>query len=92
MVHLIVSTHETSAFPAEGPGQRNIFPFNSFRRAHLTRLQYSLTFWPPNLLAAQTVLTVLLAGHRGFYIRAYRSSLPPYVPNMLVIRTDQLMT
>jgi hypothetical protein len=35
-------------------------------------------------------LRILLQGGRGFYIRAYRASLPPHAPDILTVRTQAI--
>jgi hypothetical protein len=52
-------------------------------------------FRPPDLLTTQVAPTaVLLArlGSRDFYFRAPHGSLPPRVPDILVVRIGQLTT
>ena len=47
-----------------------------------------MMFRPPSLLSPQIVPTaaILLQGSRGFYVRAYRTLLPPHAPDMLTVR------
>ena len=56
-------------------------PFRSCR--------HSITFRPLSLLTSPIVPTAVVLcplGSRGFYIRAYRASLPPQAPDMLTVR------
>src|SRR6267142_1034704 len=49
-------------------------------------------FKPPSLLAIQVIptATVFPLGSSGVYIRAEHVSLPPYAPDMLSVRNEQL--
>src|SRR5260370_36201918 len=49
-------------------------------------------FRPPSLLASQVAPTAanIPQGSRGFYIRAYRASLPLHAPDMLSVRIQAI--
>src|SRR5882724_2425607 len=49
-------------------------------------------FRPLSLLTSQVVPTAALTaqGSRGFYIRAYRASLPLHAPDMLAVRIQAI--
>ncbi len=49
-------------------------------------------FRPPSLLASQVAPTAanVPQGSRGFYIRAYRASLPLHAPDMLPVRIQAI--
>ena len=66
MVHSLVSSHETSAFPTLGPGRRP----TTFRTATSVRAQFrgcshSLMFRPPSLLATLVAPTAGCFGSPG---------------------------
>ena len=94
-VHLTFSSCRTSAFPKTQPGRRLAKSLQQLQKwVNFGAAVFVNAFQPPALLATQAVLTIYPLygiGHRGFYARAHRSLLPPYVPGILIIRTGQLM-
>ena len=67
-------------------------PQDDFSRAVFRGCRYSVMFRPPILLPPRSSLPlrILPQGSRGFYVRAYRASLPPHAPDMLTVRIQAI--
>lgn len=93
MVHLPVSSHQTSAFPTLGPGRRFATPTRQlqcgrdFEAAVIRLCSSPQVCSPPRLLLPRHLSA---PGSRGFYVPACLSSLPPRAGNMLAFRFGQL--
>jgi len=93
MVHLPVSSHQTSASPALGPGRRLATPTQQlqcgrvFEAAVIRLCSDPQVCSPPRSLLPRHLS---VPGSRGFYVPAYLSSLPPRAGNMLAVRFGQL--
>ena len=63
-----------------------------FPRVSSRGCRHFFMFRPPSLLASQIAPTAakFLQGSRGFYIRAYRASLPLHAPDMLSVRIQAI--
>src|SRR3977135_1041959 len=85
-----VSSTMSSAFPKRRMGRLPAFVprITTSRRLVFRGCRYSVMFRPPILPSPQIVPTAAntAAGHRGFYVRAYRALLPPHAPDMLTVR------
>ncbi len=64
----------------------------TFRGAFFRGCRHFFMFRPLSLLTSQVVPTAALTaqGSRGFYIRAYRASLPLHAPDMLAVRIQAI--
>jgi len=64
----------------------------TFHGAFFRGCRHFFTFRPLSLLTSQVVPTAALTaqGSRGFYIRAYRASLPLHAPDMLAVRIQAI--
>jgi len=67
-------------------------PQDDFSRAVFRGCRYSVMFRPPILFAPRSSLPlrILPQGSRGFYVRAYRASLPPHAPDILTVRLQAI--
>jgi hypothetical protein len=72
LVHVLVSSQETSAFPALEPGRLRTKSVQRLPNGQQFRgCSHSLMFRPAELLATQVAPTAVLSpGSRGFYVRA----------------------
>ncbi len=95
MVPMAVSSHRTTAFPVRETGRRSpLSPSTASEGRSISELQYSFaSFWPPHLLAAQTVPTWgLRLGCRDVHIPPEEpESLPPLAWDMLITRIDPVV-
>ncbi len=88
LVHIPVSSQETSAFTASGSArQSRHVPYSDFcTAASFAAIGHSLMFRPADLLATHIAPTAVLSlGSRGFYVRAYYGLLPPRTSDMLTV-------
>ncbi len=72
-------------------------PSNSFTKGRCFWAAVFVSFLPASMFArhpncSNRATLWVIAGCRGFYIRAYHGLLPPHVPDMLVVRIGQLTT
>jgi len=97
MVHMPVSSHRTSAFPRFQEGRLpHLIRTSDFRTGLLTRLQSFRHVQVPRFAhrpgRSHRSSTSAEPGSRDFYFRAPHGSLPPRVPDILVVRIGQLTT
>ena len=94
VVHLPVSSHKTSAFPALGSGRRLAsIPCSDFNTGSITGLQ-SFANVQAHRFACHSGRSYhsvpCTPGSHGVSIRASHGSLPPRAPDMLAVRIRQL--
>ena len=88
-----VSSTMSSAFPMDRSGRLPAFILRTTsRRASFRGCRYFVMFRPPSLLAPRIVPTAANTpqGSWGFYVWAYRASLPPHAPDMLTVRIQAI--
>jgi hypothetical protein len=92
-VHLPVSSSVSSAFPRHSIGRLPVgirerdFPRLVLEVADISLCSGLRVCSPPRSLLP---LRIFPQGSRGFYIRAYRASLPPHAPDMLSARIQAI--
>src|SRR5499427_948513 len=88
-----VSSTMSSAFPMDRSGRLPAFILRTTsRRASFRGCRYFVMFRPPSLLAPRIVPTAANTpqGSWGFYVWAYRASLPPHARDMLTVRIQAI--
>src|SRR5262249_16303668 len=85
--------HDVVGLPQDTMGRlpASVPRITTSRRVVFRGCRYFVMFRPPSLLTPQIVPTaaILPQGTRGFYVRAYRTLLPPHAPDMLKCYSDQ---
>jgi hypothetical protein len=92
-VQVPVSSSVSSAFPNRGVGRLPAFTReHDSSRSVFRGCRHFFMFRPLSLLTSQVVPTAAhtAQGSRGFYIRAYRASLPLHAPDMLAVRIQAI--
>ena len=92
-VHLPVSSSVSSAFPRHSIGRLPVgIRERDFSAGYFSRLQTFLYVQASDFARLQVAPTAanISEGSRGFYIRAYRASLPPHAPDMLSVRIQAI--
>jgi hypothetical protein len=93
-VPLPVSSSASSAFPNRGMGRLPATTReHDFSRKRFSKLQTFLYVQASEfarLPDRSYRCAILTQGSRDFYIRAYRASLPPHVPDMLAVRIQAI--